>query len=589
MTDCHAIVYPTVLRFKELFRLFCVSKRKRPFMPQKNTAQNINWKKIFIWAGSVIAVLLLLLFIGGVILQNKLPETLKNRIYSSSDRLYRIEFADMDVSLLAGSVDIEQVHLIPDTAVYNAIEGPEAPATLIDLKSSKIRLSGINVLKLIFGSNLNASSLTVDQPEIVLMDMLDTVRVDTAEKKAIYSRLPEFLKGARMGVVRINELSYVQQQKGDSTLRGGQWTGLTFAFESVALDSLSHQDSSRFWFCKDIQIDSRKVNFMSADGMYDLNMAAVKASAKTGELSVTDFKVIPKYPEIEFSRRLGKQGDRYNFVFAKIAANGIDFKSLESTGKLKVSGLSLEDAELRIFNNKTLPPGGGIATKNFPHLALKRLDLPVVVDSLLLKNLAVYYKELNPDSGKPGTVFFTQLYGSITNISNDSAQWKADPWAKSAFKTNFMGKVPLNVSIDFLLPDKDGAFHYSGTLGGSDARLFNQLLEPLALARVESGKIQKLTFSVKANRFGSTANVQMLYSDLKVNLLKKDGAVLKKKGFLSFLANTFVVKNSNPRKDGEAPLRANVIYEHAQDRSFFNLMWKSIFTGIKDNLGIPDL
>ena len=147
----------------------------------------------------------------------------------------------------------------------------------------------------------------------------------------------------------------------------------------------------------------------------------------------------------------------------------------------------------------------------------------------------------------------------------------------------------MNVSINFLLPDNDGAFNYSGTLGGSDARLFNELLEPLALAKVESGRIEKLSFSVKANRFGSTADVQMLYTDLSVNLLKKDGSVLKKRGFLSFLANTFVVKNSNPRKKGEAPLRANVRYEHAQDRSFFNLMWKSIFTGIKDNLGIPDL
>ena len=558
-------------------------------MPQKVTVQNLNWKKILIWVGSIITLLILILFIGGVILQNKLPEMLKSRVHSSSDSLYRIDFAGMDVSLLAGSVQLEQVHLVPDTSVYNAIEGEDAPANLIELRSSSLRLSGVNVLKLIFGKRLRASSLTIDHPAVVLMNMLDTVRVDTTEKKALYTRLPEFLKEARLGVIRVNDLSYVQQEKADTTRRGGRWTGITLAFESVALDSLSHQNSSSFWFCEDIRMDSRKVSFASADGMYKFSMGAIKASARAGDLSVTDFKVIPQYAEIEFSRRLGKQGDRYNFVFAKIAASGIDFKSLETTGKLEVSGLSLEDAELRIFNNKSLPPGGGIVTKNFPHLALQRLDLPVIVDTLSLKNLAVYYKELNPDSGKPGTVFFTQLYGSLHNISNDSTQWKVDPWCKSTFKTNFMGKVPLNVSINFLLPDNDGAFNYLGTLGGSDARLFNELLEPLALARVESGKIQKLTFYVKANRFGSTADVQMLYSDLKVNLLKKDGSVLKKKGFLSFLANTFVVKNSNPRKAGEAPLRANVKHEHPQDRSFFNLMWKSIFAGIKDNLGIPDL
>lgn len=558
-------------------------------MPQKITVQHLNWKKIAIWTGAILGLIIVLLIIGGLILQNKLPETLKNRVYSSSDSLYTLDFDDMDVSLLAGSVKLDRVRLTPDTAVYHAIEGDDAPENLVQLTSSSIRLSGVNVLKLMFSKNLSASSLTIDQPDIILMGMLDTVRVDTAEKKALYYRLPEILKDARLGVIRVNDLAYVRQEKGDTTRRGGRWSGLSFSMESVGLDSLSQLDSSRFWFCKDIRVDSRKVNFASGDGMYQFTMGTVKAAATTGEFSVSDFKVIPQYPEIEFSKRMGKQGDRYNFVFAEIAASGIDFKSLETTGKLQVAGLSLADAELRIFNNKTLPPGGGIATRNFPHLALKRLDLPVSVDSLMLRNLAVYYKELNPDSGKPGTVFFTNLYGTLRNISNDSARWEANPWTKSDFKTNFMGKVPLSVSINFLLPDKDGAFNYSGTLGGSDARTFNELLEPLALARVESGKIQKLNFSIKANRFGSTGEVQMLYSDLKVNLLKKDGGVLKKKGFLSFLANSFIVKNSNPRKEGEAPLKADVKYEHSQDRSFFNLMWKSIFTGIKDNLGIPDL
>src|SRR5699024_3407079 len=151
-----------------------------------------------------------------------------------------------------------------------------------------------------------------------------------------------------IGSVRINELSYVQQKKGDTTRRGGQWSGLSFTFESVGLDSLSKQDSSRFWFCEDVRIDSRNVNFASADGMYQFDIVTIKASANAGELLVNDFKVIPQYPEIEFSRRLGKQGDRYNFVFSKIAAKGVDFKSLETAGKLRVSGLAMEDAELRI-------------------------------------------------------------------------------------------------------------------------------------------------------------------------------------------------------------------------------------------------
>ena len=158
-------------------------------MPQKTTAQHLNWKKIAIWTGAILGLIIVLLIIGGVILQNKLPETLKNRVYSSSDSLYTLDFDDMDVSLLAGSVKLDRVRLTPDTAVYHTIEGDDAPENLVQLTSSSIRLSGVNVLKLMFSKNLRASSLTIDQPDIILMGMLDTVRVDTAEKKALYYRL----------------------------------------------------------------------------------------------------------------------------------------------------------------------------------------------------------------------------------------------------------------------------------------------------------------------------------------------------------------------------------------------------------------
>src|SRR5690606_33515911 len=123
------------------------------------------------WGGSTITLLLLILFIGGTILQNKLPDILKNRVYSSSDSLYRIDFNDMDVSLLTGSVRLSQIRLVPDTSVYRALEESEAPASLIGLKSSSVRLSGVNILKLIFSKDLSASNLTIDQPEIVLMNM----------------------------------------------------------------------------------------------------------------------------------------------------------------------------------------------------------------------------------------------------------------------------------------------------------------------------------------------------------------------------------------------------------------------------------
>src|SRR5690606_21139877 len=208
-------------------------------------------------------------------------------------------------------------------------------------------------------------------------------------------------------------------------------------------------------FCKDIQSNSKNIKIASADGMYKFSIAELKASVKEGTLGITDFQVIPQYPEIEFSRRLGTEGDRYHIVVQEIAARNINFKQFEEEGRLRLSSFSLEDAELRIFNNKTLPESGVIKAENFPNIAMKRLDLPLTVDTLFMKNFAVYYKEVSPQSEKAGTVFFTNLYGTLHNVTNDSLQWKKDPWCRSNFQTNFLGNAKLLVDLNLNMADKD--------------------------------------------------------------------------------------------------------------------------------------
>lgn len=548
-----------------------------------------NGKRILIWTAAVIGFIILLLIIGGFILQSRLPENLKNRIYTETNGVYELKFDRMNVSLLNGSIGLKNVQLLPDTAAYFQLDSAQQASKLFKMNAASLDISGLSFLKIIFKKDIQVSSITVNRPDLIVMKMRDTVRVDSNIDKTIYEQMPALLKDAKVKVFRVNELSYVQQEKGDTTQRGGKWSNLSFAMESISIDSLSQKDSTVFWFCKDIQINSRKVQFASGDGMYKYTIGEIKASVKRRTLDIIDFKILPQYPEMEFSQRLGKEGDRYQLVVQRINAKEVNFKQLEISGRLHVLALNLENAELRVFHNKMMPPAREIKTGNFPNIAIKRLKIPLVLDTMHIKNFDVYYKELSKQSEKAGTVFFTKINGTLHNITNDSLQWKKDPWCRTTFQANLIGKTKLQIDINLNMEDKDGEFNYKGSLARSNGKIYNELLEPMAMARIEDGTIQQVTFNVNANKYGSTAHVQMLYDNLKVNLLGKDGNVLKKKGILSFLANAFIVKNSNPRKKGEAPINADISYIHDEDRSFFNLMWKSIFMGMKVNMGLPKL
>ncbi len=78
----------------------------------------------------------------------------------------------------------------------------------------------------------------------------------------------------------------------------------------------------------------------------------------------------------------------------------------------------------------------------------------------------------------------------------------------------------------------------------------------------------------------------MLYSGLKISLLKKDKQENKydKKGLASLAAN-IIIKGSNPGGDGKTRVE-DVHFRRLLNRSMFNLIWKTIFTGVKQTAGI---
>jgi hypothetical protein len=70
----------------------------------------------------------------------------------------------------------------------------------------------------------------------------------------------------------------------------------------------------------------------------------------------------------------------------------------------------------------------------------------------------------------------------------------------------------------------------------------------------------------------------LLYQDLKIEVLKLDSGGTKRKGLQSILANA-LMKNSNPLNGVTRSEEIN--YEREKEKSFFNLLWKSVFSAVK--------
>jgi hypothetical protein len=94
--------------------------------------------------------------------------------------------------------------------------------------------------------------------------------------------------------------------------------------------------------------------------------------------------------------------------------------------------------------------------------------------------------------------------------------------------------------------------------------------------------MRELHYYIRGTEKTGTGNLSMIYKNLEVELKKKDdNGKMKNKRLLSLLVNKLGVYPDNPMKDRERKA-VNIRTERIPTKSFFNLVWKTLYASAKD-------
>lgn len=543
----------------------------------------------------VIAVLAVLLLLGAGIAfliarwEPILSKKLKDGVYNRSFHLYKLDFEDMTFNLLTGSASLHDVSLTPDTAIHNQLKAMKiAPANLFQVKVQKLELNRIALLTAYFKREIEIKTIILNNPSINLIHYKVEKRLDDErDKPTLYELISNRVRSLNVKAVRIidADFDYIDGEN-SKTLKSIKH--LNINVNDFLVDSLSVSDTVRFYYAKDIDFELTGYRSISKDKMYTMKIDTIRGSTFNRSIKIKGLQMIPMYPDLTFSRKYTYGKDRYNLKFKEISLTGVDLERFDAEGKLYARALKIGLAKVNIFVNRELPPPPGFdKVRNFPHVALKRLPIQVIVDTVKLRSIDVAYTEYNPISQKRGTVYFQNLSGSILNVTNDTVRLAKNNHAIANLTALVMKTSRINVHIDFNLTAKNAAFSYYGNVAPMNMRVLNPVAKNMGLIEIESGQMQKTDFSIQANALGSSGKVNFYYRDLKIKVLKEgeDGAAAKKHGLLSFLANNLLIEDANPRK-GQPPRTAKVTFQRTPAASFFNLMWKSLFIGMRETVGL---
>ncbi len=339
--------------------------------------------------------------------------------------------------------------------------------------------------------------------------------------------------------------------------------------EGVTINSLINNSA---W-----ELSANGFSITTKDKLYNLNVGNFVINNANSEMKITQISLKPLLTELEFVRQSSHQNDQYNLVFNNLILSGVNIKKLLSSQELEVEQASFQPI-IKIFNDRLLPPDSSSKIGKYPQQSLLKLKYPIYIKTVQIINGTVSYREKALKSELTGNVFFSNIKATLSNVTNIPERIEKSNLLKLHATAKFLGTGDLETDWQFPLNAGNGSFAIKGKMAEMNAITLNPIIEPLAMASIKDGKIDAVSFAIEGNDTKATGDILFLYKNLKMELLKKgDEDELKKKGLISLLANT-IIKNENTNSANNKIIH----YERDINKSFFNLVWKTVFTGAKN-------
>ena len=537
----------------------------------------------------VLSAILLILFTAGFLFWRNykyklVNEKLDQLITVKSKGLYQLNYKNLVIDEALGNVSVENVEVIPDSEVYQMqVDQKTAPQNLFFIRIPKLLISGVITPKALLNKEISAHIIKIENAKIEIRlhkgDKANGSGLSTGIRSDLYRVILGKLNSIKTDSIVLENAEVTLSDKNSKAVRVTT-SGLSIRFSGVIIDSAHQNDSSRFLFSKDLAVHCDRLEIPFKDKFYNLEVSGLDLNTYSRFLHTDRIFMKPLLSETDFAKAHHFAVDRLDIRIGSLDVQRINFQALLA-GQFMADTVMISNASLHDFRDKSYPHDSADRTNNYPQLVIMKLPFSVYVSKIIIRDSYIEYKEKNDKSDSSGKVSFFHVQAGFDNVTNMMIHIKTNNRMLLHFSASFLNEAPFHTDITMILNDKKGSFRMDAKLGEINAVSLNPLLKPMALAEVDKGKISSLRYQLDATNTSAHGKLLLIYDDLSLRLLKKDDDKNKyKTKFFPTLAAGLVIKESNP-KNGKTRI-GEIDYDRDINRSIFNLMWKSLFTAIKN-------
>ncbi|HEY0742975.1 MAG TPA: hypothetical protein VGD40_16010 [Chryseosolibacter sp.] len=444
------------------------------------------------------------------------------------------------------------------------------------LSCQKLTVDGLGVLSLIFQNELHIDEVTLFKPHAVIHEKSELF-LDSASRKET-----EF----DVYIERIT-IDSLRMEMTDSA-KCSLVTGLRSSGSLHDLNIAMRPDRPLDFSFSEIKTNGTRIDLPRS--FYTFTIHQTNLNLHDHSFAMDTLRVIPSFNKLQFGRRAGNDVDRIEGVVPFLKISNLNLQYTDTV--IVDAGNADIQFFFKLFHDKRLPHKQKVVP--LPIAQLRLIPFGLSLNELKITKSYVEYEEVPANADEAGKVFFDNLEGTLSSITNDGANPNGEMVLKA--KADFMGHAKLVVENHSPWNTRKNS-----TVKGSLSRLsfakLNSMVEPAANIEFETGTLNRLDFAFQYNDRASSGEVAINYQDLKIVSYRTDEQIekvgkkkrnqrkseeeLRKDNLKTFIINAFVVRKNMDESMPEEKRTGTISFERDRSRSVFNFWWKSLFTGIK--------
>lgn len=525
------------------------------------------WTKLLIF---IVAVVLLGYFGVNPLLNKLLKEQVESKLIGN----FSYEYDTIQVDIFSRSVILKNV----------AWQFPKDSSSLKHKgKVKHFAVKGISWTS-IFG-NLKIKSLDIESPEFnskievnkILNQKEDTVRLDQFD---FYNLIKGQINSLEIDQINITDAE-AKWLAPDFETVWRKVSGGELHLSKIVIDSATTAKQNGMFGLEQFELSFNNASIYLPDSLHQISFGKSKLNYREQSAEIDSFQINVLLSDQEIYKQFKYEKTAISLLIPKISLSETDYSRLFTQQYIDIGQINIKDLKLNAYKDKNSafpyfkkPP--------LPQGLIQQLSKKIKVDKISVHNAYIAYEQKAKETDKKGGVFFSELNASITHLTNDSLLLKNDPITKMTFNTKLYNKSLLKGTIYFDMTSKTLAHTVEGELSPIDLTVANKALTPLLAYQIRSGQLSELKFRFNADIKNAQGDLDFLYENFKIDKLDKKN--MKGNQFdeqlFSFIANGFVIKNSNPDWKGKER-KGNIQFERNVRKSIFHYWWNAILSGMQ--------